>query len=103
MDGATGDCYRVGMMPAPESIPLPNYHAARKAIEANMAKAIRSGCGAIVDVTIAAFGRYTVSGMPAHVDHAATVMRAAGLVLVERVYDEELGEAFAYWSPVPRD
>ena len=85
------------MIPAPEVQPR-DHHALRKRIETQMASAIRSGCGAIVDVTIASFGRYTVSGMPAHVDHAATVMSAAGLVLDERIYDEELGEAFAYWK-----
>lgn len=84
------------MIPAPDVQPT-DHHALRKRIETQMAGAIRSGCGAIVDVIIVASGRYTVSGMPAHVDHAATVMIAAGLVLDERIYDEELGEAFAYW------
>lgn len=76
------------------------HYALGKRIEEAMAQAIRHGTGATVEVTLAAFRRYTVSGDPAQVEMARPIMELAGLRLAESIYDEELAEAFDYWQEV---
>ena len=71
--------------------------AARTAIGEQMARAILSGTGAVVDVTLGRARQYIVSGHPVNVAAAAEVMLAAGLTLDSCEYDTEIGETFAVW------
>ena len=63
------------------------YHAKVRAICDNMAAAVKSGCGAIVEVTCRTATDWTVSGPDADVRAARAVMSAAGLVLSGSHYD----------------
>lgn len=71
--------------------------AARRAIEANMAAAILSGTGAVVEVTLGRPGFYIVNGSPEAERASRPVLSAAGMTLVSSEYDEDDGAQFATW------
>lgn len=84
-------------MHTPTTIRTAPSFVARRMIGENMATAIRSGCGAVVEVTLGRAGHYIVSGTAQAVRASAEVMSAAGLTLVSIEDDAELGETFADW------
>ncbi len=76
-------------------------HDLRRAIQDQMAHAIRTGCGAIVEVTDRGHGRFTLNGTPAHVSTAVRYLTAHRLMAEEsRVHDDEVGETFAYMNEI---
>lgn len=77
----------------------PDVTTMRRRIQAQMEAAIKSGCGAVVEVTLTYNGRLCVSGDDAHVVAARTVMQAAGCVLESSEADDAdfPGERFDYW------
>lgn len=71
----------------------------RHAIQDQMARAIRTGCGASVEVTDRGRGRFTINGTPAHVNTAVRYLTSHRLMAEEsRVHDDEVGETFAYMN-----
>jgi hypothetical protein len=76
----------------------PSRYDAYKMIAANMALAIKSGTGAVVEVTIIADGRYSICGSAADCAAADSVLSLAGLTRNGIEHDAELGETFAYYA-----
>lgn len=76
----------------------PDAWTVRARIQSTMAAAIKSGTGAVVEVTIISGGRISVCGVDADVIAAREVMTAAGCVLTATETDDEFpGERFDFW------
>jgi hypothetical protein len=86
------------MHTATEIHAAPSRYDAYKMIAANIAHAIKSGSGAVVEVTLIADGRYSICGTADDCEKAHEVLTLAGLTRNEIVHDAELGETFAYYA-----
>ncbi len=72
--------------------------AARRAVESKMEEAILAGCGAVVEVTLMAAGKISVSAKsPEACSAACQIMTLAGCALTSSEWDEELGMQFNYY------
>ncbi len=75
----------------------PDSYTMRKMLAENVAAAIKSGTGAIVEVTMGRPHNWIVSGDADQVAMATPVLLAAGMRMESSEYDDELCETFATW------